>query len=114
MSNVMFLPGEDYTKVKNGEETLFLTTFDNRLPVGVNDFIPVVFERIDDSALVQIVDFGYKNFGDLTLDDAQSHGFQELDALKKYLVERFVTLDNASRLYYYRYELAGISEKINE
>lgn len=116
MSDVVFLTGgeQEYNRIKRGEENMLFTTFDSRLPVNVNDCIPVVFKSLDNSMLIEIVDFGYKFFGDLTVDDARSCGFGSVDDLKKSLVHKYPLLDSASRVYFYVFEVIGVNEKVGE
>ena len=114
MSDIVIFPGNFYDKLKNGEATMIFTTYDTRLPVRVHDCIPCVFKGLDDSMLLEIIDFGYKNFGALSLDDALKCGFDSVNDLKKSLVERYVTLDNSSRIYSYVFEVIGFSEKVVE
>lgn len=114
MSDIVIFPGNFYDKLKNGEATMIFTTYDTRLPVRVNDCIPCVFKGLDDSMLLLINDFSYKKFGELTQKDANACGFDSVNDLKKSLVERYVTLDNTSRIYSYVFEVIGFSEKVVE
>ena len=115
MTSVIKLPGNDYSLVRDGSKKMILRTPDYRLDVNKDDWVTIVFNGLPDrNMLVEIEDVGYTRFGELTLDDAKACGFNNLDELKKFLVERFVTCDNASLLYYYVFRVMGTSEKVGE
>lgn len=111
MTPIIF-PAKDYDLIKHLKKTMFIRTGDTRLTVTIGDWIPVVFKDITDTGLVEIVDVIFKRFVDLTVKDANDCGFDSLPELKSFLVQKYTTLDNNSRLYCYRFELMGTSEKI--
>lgn len=114
MNKVVWFPGDRYDDVKTGKINKLFTTHDTCLPVQINDCIPCVFKDLKDNMLLEITDFGYKNFNALTENDARECGFNNVSELKKELLDKYVTLDNYSRLYYYTFIVIGVSEKVGE
>lgn len=64
--------------------------------------------------MVEIESIDFTLFKNLNLDIALKCGFNSVNDLKRDLVEKSPTLDNASRLYIYSFLVVGVSEKVGE
>ena len=113
MTVIKFKP-EFFKKIKDGEKTQTLRTPSHRIHVRPGDFAACIFPGLKDQLYVTITKIGYKHFVELNEDDAKREGFESVNELKKCLLEIYPTLDNASILYYYRFELDGYTEKIGD
>lgn len=111
---VITLPGDDYQRVKNGEITRIVKPASGKLNLKVYDWIPIVFKDNIDNVMVEIESIDFTLFKNLNLDIALKCGFNSVNDLKRDLVEKSPTLDNASRLYIYSFFVVGVSEKVGE
>lgn len=100
---IITLPGDDYQQVKTGKITSVIRPASQRLSLKVYDWVPIVFKDIDDNVMVEIDAINFLLFKDLTLDVALECGFNSVNDLKRNLVDHYITLDNASRLYIYTF-----------
>ena len=107
-------PGEDYQRVKDGEITCVIRPASQKLYLSVYDWIPIVFQGTDDNVMVEIEAINFTMFKNLNLDNVLKCGFNSVNECKRDLVERYPTLDNASRLYIYSFFVVGVSEKVGE
>ena len=114
MTDVIHLPGSDYSLIKNKSKRMIFRIPSGRYDVRVSDWIVIVFNDLSDNVMVEIEDVGAIRFGDLTEEHASLSGYSSLDDLKKCLMRRYVTLDNVSILYFYKFCLMGVSEKVGE
>ena len=105
-------PGEDYQRVKDGEITCVIRPASQKLYLSVYDWIPILFNDTNDNVMVEIEDINFTMFKNLNLNTALKCGFNSVNECKRELVERYPTLDNASRLYIYSFFVVGVSEKI--
>ena len=109
---IITFPGEDYTRVKDGEITYVIRPASQRLNLKVYDWIPIFFKETRDNVMVEIEDINVTLFKNLKLNTALKCGFNSVNELKRDLVEHYPTLDNASRLYVYTFFVVGVSEKV--
>lgn len=114
MTDIIRLPGSDYPLIKSKSKTLIFRTPALRLNVNVADWVTIVFSGSEDNVLVDIMDIGYLRFKDVNREHARLAGYNTLDELKKALINRYPSLENGSMLYYYKFELMGVSEKVGE
>lgn len=112
MSEKIILPGEDYVKVKSGQKIMIITTSSSRLNVRVNDWVPVKFTGLDNHVVVEILAIEWVRFSELSERFACKCGFDNLGDLKKFLLDKYVSLDNGSMLFSYTFEVMGVNEKI--
>ena len=113
-SDIIYLPGEFYSKVKNKEKTMVIRPASDRLKIRERDWVPIVFNGTDDNVMVEIDNITFKLFKDLTDKHARKCGYDDVKELKHNLLERYVTLDNGSRLYLYDFIIVAVSEKVGE
>jgi len=111
---VITLPGEDYQRVKDGKITRIICPASQRLNLKVYDWIHILFKDTNDNVMVEIESIDFTLFKNLNLDIALKCGFNSVNDLKRDLVEKSPTLDNASRLYIYSFFVVGVSEKVGE
>ena len=111
---IITLPETDYPRVKDGHITRVVKPASNKLNLKVYDWIPIVFQGMDDNVMVEIEAIDFVMFKDLDNNTALKCGFNSVKDLKHDLVEHYPTLDNASRLYIYTFFVVGVSEKIVE
>lgn len=111
---IVTLPGTDYQRVKDGHITRVVKPASQKLKLKVYDWIPIVFQGIDDNVMVEIEAIDFVMFKSLNDNIALKCGFNNVNELKHDLVEHYPTLDNASRLYIYTFFVVGVSEKIVE
>lgn len=113
-SKMVMLPGEDYSRVKDGEVTMFIIPSSQRIDCRVYDMIPVLFKDNPSNALVEILGMETLLFSNITDNIAMKCGFNNKSDLKHSLLEEYPTLDNGSMLVSYEFMIAGISEKVGE
>lgn len=101
-----------YLKVKNKEITRVIRPLSDRLKVRERDWVPIVFKGTEDNVMVEIDNISYTLFKDLTDKVARKCGYADVKELKHNLLEKYVTLDNGSRLYLYDFLVVAVSEKV--
>ena len=109
---IITFPHGDYQRVKEGEITCIIRPASQKLNLKVYDWIPIVFKDTKDNVMVEIEDIRFTLFKDLRGDTALKCGFSSVNECKRDLVEHYPTLDNASRLYLYKFFVVGFSEKV--
>ena len=114
MSDIIYLPEEFYSKVKNKEMTRVIRPLNDRLKIRERDWVPIVFNGTEDNVMVEIDKISYTLFKDLTDKAARKCGYDNVKELKHNLLEKYVTLDNGSRLYLYDFLVVAVSEKVGE
>lgn len=113
MVAIKFKP-EFFDPIKKGFKTQTLRTPSHRVDVVPGDFAVCIFPGTDDRIFITITDVGYKDFRSLNLDDAKREGFNTVEELKKCLLGIYPKLDNSNRLYYYRFVVDGVTERVVE
>ncbi len=101
-----------YKQIKNGIKTQTLRIPQKRLDLKKYDFATCIFEGCDEQIYVTITDVGYKDWRSLTVEDARREGFATVDDLKQCLRMLYPSIPSWGRLYYYRFKVEGVTEKI--
>ncbi|MBR1748244.1 MAG: ASCH domain-containing protein [Bacilli bacterium] len=101
-----------YQAIKDGSKTQTLRIPKKRLELKKYDFATCIFEDLDEQIYVTITDVGYKYWQSLNEKDAEMEGFGSVDDLKKFLSEIYPDVPPWGRLYYYRFQVEGITEKV--
>lgn len=103
---------EFYKPIKNGIKTQTLRIPQKRLDLRKFDFATCIFEDCPEQIFVTVTDVGYKYWQSLNVEDARREGFDRVDDLKKFLLQIYPNVPSWGRLYYYRFEVVGETEKM--
>ncbi len=114
MMTVIKFKREFYPLIKSGSKTQTLRIPAKRLELKKYDFATCVFEDCPEKIYVTITDVGYKMWKSLTDEDARREGFHDVDELKKCLLEIYPDTPSWGRLYYYRFQVDGVTERMGE
>ena len=115
MKHVISLPGTDYEKICLGSKSMIILPASERLTgVQVNDWLPVIFDESDKRMLIEILDISFTRFTDLNKRIAVKCGYSDVSSLKQYLLGKYPSVDNQTRLYTYSFMLMGTSERVGE
>lgn len=103
-----------YQSIKDGIKTQTLRIPQKRLDLKKYDFATCIFEDCPEQIYVTITDVGYKYWQSLNEKDAEMEGFESVDELKKFLLSVYPNVPAWGRLYYYRFTVEGVTEKVKE
>lgn len=100
--------------IRDGIKTQTLRIPQKRLELKKDDFAVCVFEDSPERIYVTVTEVGYKYWQSLNDDDAEREGFESVDELKNFLLEIYPDVPSWGRLYYYRFVVEGVTERVKE
>lgn len=103
MINLLKFNKEYYQSIIGGVKTQTLRKNNKRLQV--DEIVKAIFPGTTNECKIQITETGYKQFKYLNEEDAELEGYNNLEELKKDLINIYPRLDGFDRLYYYRFKV---------
>ena len=103
MINLIKFNKKYYKSIIDGIKTQTLRKHNKRLQE--EEIVKAIFPGTEKECYLQITHTGYKQFKYLNEEDAECEGYDSLDELKKDLLTIYPSLDNFTRLWYYRFKV---------
>ena len=103
-----------YPLIRDGIKTQTLRIPKKRLDVKQDDFAVCLFEDCPEKIYITVTKVGYKYWQSLNDDDALREGFNNVEELKNFLLSIYPDVPSWGRLYFYRFKVEGVTEKIGE
>ena len=94
---------EYYMPILAGEKTQTMRR--NKKRVRPGDMVLAVFPGTDFTLKLKITKIGYKQMKYINEEDAKREGYETSTELKRTLTDIYPTLDNLTRLYWYRFKV---------
>ena len=92
-----------YLPILNQDKTQTLRKDNKRLREG--EIVRAVFPGTGLTCKIRIIKTGYKQFKQLTEEDAKREGFNNIGELENEILRIYPRCDRFTRLYYYRFEV---------
>lgn len=107
MINLLKFNKEYYQPIHDGIKTQTIRKNNKRL--NPDEIVKAIFPGTEKELQIQITETGYKQFKYLDEEDAKLEGYNNLEELKKDLMNIYPLIDGFDRIYYYRFKLVDDS-----